>query len=231
LSRHRSIPKALVVLVAVTVFGLGAASAGAAPRPTAKDRKILAAGVIRAADVPVGWTSTAPRKRANDSFKGIAECKVIGATVATAKKTAPSNRSREFGQPGSSTIASADNTVYTFKSATVASKYLAAFQTPDAPTCVDKGLKVGLVNAVSSDVTTTISEITDLQGVGDDSIGYEDVATVNAATGAVTVYADFVAVRLGRVIVGYTFLNSDAQLPDGPAIVGATLTRVLKAGA
>ena len=71
-----------------------------------------------------------------------------------------------------------------------------------------------------------MSPITDLQGVGDEALGYEIAATFTQNGGNATLYIDFVVVRVGRAVLGFGFTNVDARIPQGPDIVNAVVQRV-----
>jgi hypothetical protein len=89
----------------------------------------------------------------------------------------------------------------------------------------DKGLAKSPVGKKAIG-TPTISPLTDLQGVGDEAVGYETTLDLRVAGETATLYVDFIAVRVGRVFVGFGFTNRGARFPDGPAMVQAVVARV-----
>jgi hypothetical protein len=76
-----------------------------------------------------------------------------------------------------------------------------------------------------------VEPIPDLQGVGDEAVGYELAATYSQDVGAATLYIDFVFVRVGRAVVAFSFSNVGARIPQGPEIVNAVVQRVSAAEA
>jgi hypothetical protein len=77
----------------------------------------------------------------------------------------------------------------------------------------------------------TVSPITDLQGVGNEALGYEIAATYTQAGGTATLYIDYVVVRVGRAAMLFVFTNVDTRIPQGPDIVNAVAQRVAGAEA
>jgi hypothetical protein len=71
----------------------------------------------------------------------------------------------------------------------------------------------------------------DLQGVGDEAVGYEIAATFTQNGGTATLYIDFIVVRVGRAVLGFGFTNVNARIPQGPDIVTAVVQRVAAAEA
>jgi hypothetical protein len=76
-----------------------------------------------------------------------------------------------------------------------------------------------------------VSPITDLQGVGDEAVGYEIAATFTQNGGNATLYIDFIVVQVGRAVLGFGFTNVDARIPEGPGIVTTVVQRVAAAEA
>jgi hypothetical protein len=218
-----------VLVLAAPLALLVALAAPAAAGESKSDKAILKAGVITKADVPAEWTS----KKATSSdraYKGIAECKQIKTAVDNAKKKVPRTQSRSFEQPGSRGTTSAEDTVYVFKDENAATDFLANYQTNAAVTCFEKGVEK-VTSSQAGAGQPTVSPITDLQGVGDDAVGYEIALdlTANGQTG--TLYIDLIAVRVGRTFLGFNFSNLFERIPDGPAIVQAVVGRVAEAQA
>jgi hypothetical protein len=218
-----------IPLFALPLAVLVALAAPAAAGESTDDKAILKAGVITKDDVPADWTS---RKATSSdrAYKGIAECKEIRAAVDKAKKNVPRAQSRDFQEPGSRGTTSAENTVYVFKSESAATEFLANYQTPDAATCFEKGVAKATRSEAGAG-PPAVSPITDLEGVGDDAVGYEISVDLSAAGETATLYFDVVAVRVGRTFVGFTFSNLFERLADGPAVVLSVLARVGEAQA
>jgi hypothetical protein len=219
----------MLILGVPVVASLALAAPAVAAGESKGDNAILKAGVITKADVPAEWTST-KASPSGEALKGIRACRRINTAVENAKKDEPRGRSREFSDPVPQNATSAENAVYAFESAKAAGKFVAAYEGSAANACFQK-----LAEEVAKDrpVTgpPTVSPITDLQGVGDESLGYEIAATFTQEGGAATLYIDFVVVRVGRAVMGFGFTNVDARIPQGPDIVNAVVQRVSAAEA
>jgi hypothetical protein len=74
--------------------------------------------------------------------------------------------------------------------------------------------------------TPTVSPITDLQGVGDENVGYEIVVNLTIQGQDLVLYWDLVYVRVGRAAVHFVFNNAGQRLPQGRGIMDAVITRV-----
>ncbi len=215
------------MLAAPLVASLALATpAGAADSKT--DKAILKAGVVTKADIPATWTSS--KSTSSDRAFKVSECKKIRAAVDSAKKKAPRAQSRRFEDPASGGTAFADSTVYAFSDVNAATKFVSAYQSPDAPTCFQAGTTKALSGAQSAG-QPTVAPITDLQGVGDDAIGVEITVPFTSGDQTASLYLDFIFVRVGRAVVGFRFSNGDARLPEGPGIVQMVVQRVASAEA
>jgi hypothetical protein len=211
--------RAQVLVLAVPLAVLVALAAPAAAGESKGDKAILKAGVITKNDVPSGWTSKKPSSD-NSSFKGTAECKNIKRAVDNAKKKIPRARSREFQDPTALGGASAESTVYAFKNANAATTFLANYEAPQALTCLERTF-------TNSQGASTVSPVTDLQGVGDQAVGYEATTTIPVGGQQATLVVDFVIVRVGRAVLGFGFANRGERIPNGPTIVQAVVSRVV----
>jgi hypothetical protein len=225
LSRRTRMLIFAVPVAASVAFAAPAIAAGESKGDTA----ILKAGVITKADVPAEWTSKKGRST-GDALKGLKECKKINTAVAAAKQDDPRARSREFADPVPANATTAENAVYAFPDQKSAGKFVAAYNGSAATTCFDKlGAEVARNRPTAA--PPTVSPITDLQGVGDEAVGYEIAATFTQNGGAATLYIDFIVVRVGRAVLGFGFTNVDARIPQGPDIVTAVVQRVATAEA
>jgi hypothetical protein len=215
------------VVALTAAFGVLAALAGPVAAGESKsDNAILKAGVLTKSDVPAGWKST-KSTRDNDSTKGIAECNKIRSSITSADKKVPHSDSRDFEDPGRNAGTAAENTVYAFKDATAAGKFLANFAAETAAECLRKSLARGAKEVETAGVAR-IAPITDLEGVGEEAVGYE--MTINfAADNPTTAYIDFLAIRVGRAFLGFNFVNLGEPFSDGPTMVQTVLTRVAEA--
>jgi hypothetical protein len=222
-----SFQRAGTVAFAAVFVALVALSGPAAAGESQRDKAILKAGVITKDDVPSGWTSKKSSASSTTSYRGISECKAIKTAIDNAKKNLPRADSRDFEDP-SSDGTTAENAVYVFKDSSAASKFVANFQGDVAMTCLEKSIERSPVGR-SADEPPTISPIADLQGVGDEAVGYQMTLTLTIDGEQGTAYIDFVVVRAGRAFVGFGFTNVGEPLPDGPDIVQAVVARVAEA--
>jgi hypothetical protein len=205
----------------VAAFAL-VAPAGAGAKSAASDKAILRAGVLNAADVPSTWTATKQTDSGSKNYKGIASCKQIAAAIDTARR-GPRVLSPQFSDPAAGSNALAEDTVYAFKTVKGAKQFLAPYQATNLTTCLEAAFK----RAIGGQAQATVTPITDLQGVGDDRVGYEAGITLTDQTGKpVHVIADIIGVRVGRAIVGFDFLNTDVRIPQGPSIVNTVVSRL-----
>lgn len=211
------------VLVVAALATLVALAAPATAGESKSDKAILKAGVITKADVPSDWTS---KKAGSDSssFSGTPECREIKAAVDKAKKNTPRRRSRDF-EPSGSSATSAQDTVYAFKNVSGATNFFANYSDSTANACFE-ALANELASGEPTAGTPAVAPITDLQGVGDEAVGYEITVPYAAGGESTTLYVDFVVVRHGRVVLGFGFSNRDERIPEGPPIVRAVVGRV-----
>jgi hypothetical protein len=219
----------MLILGVPVAASLALAAPAVAAGESKGDKAILKAGVITKQDVPAEWTST-KSSSSGDALKGIKDCRRINRAVDTARKNDPRARSREFSDPVSANATSAENAVYAFENTKAAGRFVAAYEGSAANACFEK-----LAEEVAKDRPTTgpptVSPITDLQGVGDEALGYEIAATFTQEGGSATLYIDFVVVRVGRAVMGFGFTNVDARIPQGPDIVNAVVQRISAAEA
>jgi hypothetical protein len=215
----------LAVPVAASLALAGPAAAG----ETKGDKALLKAGVITKADVPAGWTSE--KASSSDAVKRIKQCKKINVAVAEAKKNEPRAQSREFSDaPREQARSQAENTVFAFPDNKAAGRFVSVFTGTAATNCFD-ALGTELARNQPSAGPPTVEPITDLQGVGDEAVGYEIASTYTQEGGTATLYVDFVIVRVGRAGLAFVFGNVGARIPQGPEIVNAVVQRVSAAQA
>ena len=219
----------MLIFAAPVAVSLALAAPALAAGESKGDKAILKAGVITKADVPAEWTSK-KGKSTGDALTGLKECKKINTTVAAAKHDDPRARSREFADPVPSNAKTAENAVYAFPDQKSAGKFVAAYKGSAATACFDK-LGAEVARSRPTAAPPTVSPITDLQGVGDEAVGYEIAATFTQNGGTATLYIDFIVVRVGRAVLGFGFTNVDARIPQGPDIVTAVVQRVAAAEA
>jgi hypothetical protein len=216
-----------LLILAVPVAASLALAGPAAAADSKSDKAILKGGVITKADVPAEWTS----KRSNassDALRGLKECKKINTAVAAAKKDEPRARSREFADPVPEHATTAENAVYAFQNKKDAGKFVSAYKGSAATACFTRlGTEVERNRPAAT--PPAVSPITDLQGVGDEAVGYEIAATYTQNGGEATLYIDFIVVRVGRAVLGFAFTNVNARITQGPDIVGAVVQRVAAA--
>src|SRR4051812_27302813 len=188
----------MLILAAPVAVSLALAAPALAAGESKGDKAILKAGVITKADVPAEWTSK-KGKSSGDALTGLKECKRINTTVAAAKHDDPRARSREFADPVPSNAKTAENAVYAFPDQKRAGKFVAAYTGSAATACFDK-LGAEVARSPPTAAPPTVSPITDLQGVGDEAVGYEIAATFTQNGGTATLYIDFIVVRVGRAV-------------------------------
>jgi len=216
-----------LLILAVPVAASLALAGPAAAAASKSDKAILKAGVITKTDVPADWTSKASNA-SSDALKGLKECKKINTAVAAAKKDQPRARSRQFADPVPEHATTAEDVVYAFQNKKDAGKFVSAYQGSAATACFER-LGVEIERNRPATTPPTVSPITDLQGVGDQALGYEIKSTFTQNGGEATLYIDFIVVRVGRSVLGFAFTNVDARITQGPDIVNAVVQRVAAA--
>jgi hypothetical protein len=211
-----------IAVAAVIAAAVGlAAPAVAGVKSAASDKAILKAGLLTGADVPSTWPAAKQPDAGTKPFKGIASCKQIVAMTDAARR-GPRARSPLFSDPAPASNSGAQDTVYAFKSVKAAEQYLAAYQASNAATCFQEAF-----NRATAGAQVTVTPAIDLQGAGDDAVGYEANITGTDQNGkAVHVVDDLIAVRVGRALVGFSFGNNDVRIPQGVAIVQSVISRL-----
>ena len=198
-----------------------AVPSGAATSP--KDTAILQAGVITATDVPQTWTAHKQPDAGTKQFNGIAACKQMRAAMLAANKTTPRAQSRTFADTSASSglPPQATNVVYAFKNTAAAKTYLATDKTAAAPSCLQQVFQKAYGQATVTSITNQ------LQGVGDDNVGFEAAIAASKNGQPVAVTADTIVVRVGRVFVGFQFYAGGSEgVSQGPAILNAVVNRL-----
>jgi hypothetical protein len=214
----------LLTLAVPVTASLALAGPALATGETKGDKAILKAGVITKLDVPADWTSK-KGDPSGQALKGIKECKKVNRVVSEANNSVPRARSSEFSDAAQPNQSQAENTVYAFSGKKAAGKFLSVFDGPAATSCFE-GLGVELARNQPSIDSPTVTPITDLQGVGDEALGYEIVNPYTQAGGTASLYVDFVFVRAGRSVIAFVFGNVDARIQQGPEIVNSVVQRV-----
>lgn len=218
--------RVLAPLLAVSL-ALVATFAPPAAAQSTSDKAILKAGVITKQDVPPTWTSK-KASSTDQAYKGISQCKQIRTALDTAKKKTPRAQSREHEAPESRGTTTAENTVYAFKNAGAAEKFLSGYEAPDAATCLEKGTEK-VVKSQPGAGAPSVAPVTGLEGLGDGAVGYEITIPIELSAGSATIYLDLIAVQVGRAFVGFNFSNLDGPIPDGPTMVQTVVARVADA--
>lgn len=220
---------AVTVVVALVLALAAETPVAAAAKPlSARDRAILAAGVIQRTDVPTGWAAHKQGAGTAAQFKGVTACKQLAPVVNAALLTVPHRLSSEFSDPTSGTQTTmVANTAYAFKDVAAADSYLAAYRGSSVPACFTQALQravKGSLNGLTG--TVSVAPLTNLAGLGDDEVGYLLTLTISAQGQQETLYADLVAVRVGRAVLGLKFQNLGAELPMGLTIIRSATSRV-----
>jgi hypothetical protein len=216
-----------LLILAVPVAASLALAGPAAAADSNTDKAILKGGVITKADVPADWTSKRGTSGGN-ALKGLKECKKINSVFAAANKDEPRATSREFADTVSLARSQAENAVYAFQNKKAAGHFVSAFKGSAATACFER-LGIELERNQPATTPPTVAPITDLQGVGDEALGYEIAATYTQNGGEATLYVDYVAVRVGRAAMIFVFANVGARITQGPDIVNAVVQRVAAA--
>jgi hypothetical protein len=216
--QRRWIAVAAGFVAAVTLM----APAGAGVQSAPSDKAILMAAVLTAADVPSTWVAAKQADSGTKSYKAIAACKQIAAAMDMAHR-GPRALSPQFTDPAPTSNALAQDTVYAFKNVKVARQYLAPYEASNAASCYQQAF----TKASRGQGHVTVLPIANLQGVGDQAVGYEANITGADQNGQpVHVIADVIDVRVGRGFVGFNFLNNKVVIPQGVAIVNAAVARL-----
>ena len=218
---RQSIAAIVIGLICIALFASGVADATTKPTST---QAILRAGVIFATDVPSAWTAGPHPKKNDQSLQGIPACNAVIAADAAAERTAAQARSATFTDPTNpAKTTSAENTVFAFKNAATARRYLTVYQTSTAAECQ----RASVGRQIGPQATTTVSPITDLGKLGDGRVGDEIVVQGTTSNGQpINLFADVVFVRVGRGIVGFDFLNLNMRLPQSRGIVTDVVNRL-----
>ena len=211
-------------MATATTLAVGPAMAATRAAPLG-NQAILNSGVITANDVPSTWTAAKQSANSTSAFKGIAGCKPLTA-AATVAHSYPQRQSPQFSDPATQGDTYAEDTVYAFKTAAAASRYLAPYQTSIFPTCLQKSLQKQLG---SQDQVSAGQGLPNLQGVGDAALGYEFQVQANVQGSQMTFVFEVIGVRIGRAFIGFSFANPNVQLTQGSDIVNAVIGRVQSA--
>ena len=214
----------LLALAAATTLGIGPAAATTRAAPSG-DQTILNSGVITANDVPSTWKAAKQPGVSTTPLKGIADCKQIAAGV-TSARSRPHKVSSVFSDPSNQGNTTVENTVYAFKTAGDANRYLASYQASSAATCLQKSLQ----RSLGSNVQVGSSQpVPNLQGIGDAAVGFEYQVHANVQGAQMMFVFDALAVRIGRAVIAFTFANPTVEITQGPGIVNAVIGRVQSA--
>jgi hypothetical protein len=217
--RRRIAPVIGLAMAAALITSAASSAATTSP----KDSAILRAGVITGTDVPQTWTGHTQPDPGTKAFNGIAACKQMRAATLAANKTTPRAQSQTFTDTSTSSgvPSQATDVVYAFKSTAAAKTYLATDKTTAAFNCAQQVFHKAYGQATVTSITN------ELQGVGDDNVGFEVAITAMQNGQPVTVTADNIVVRVGRIFVGFQFYAGGSQaLSQGPAIVSSVVNRL-----
>lgn len=215
--------RGLLKIVGIAPLLAVALPVSAAAAASSTDQAIVNAGVISPSDVPSTWQQTRQSDSGLAQLNKLAGCKQYRALVVAARKN-PFKLSPQFSDPSNGGGTTAANTVYVFKSTSTATKYVTGVLGGSVVQCLQSFLQqqVGNTGRVGP-----LNPISGLEGVGDQSVGYESDITLNGGT----LVVDLVGVRVGRAFVGFTFTNPGDTITEGPSIVNAVVSRLRQAGA
>ena len=144
------------------------APAGAGARAAASDRAILTAGVLTARDVPSTWVGAKQADVGTKNYQGIAICRQIANAMDAARRGAH-RFSPQFADPSPTSNALAEDTVFAFTSVKFAQQYAGASAASNAASCYQQAF----VRASRGQGQAAVTPLTDVQGLGDQGVGFE----------------------------------------------------------
>jgi 1-aminocyclopropane-1-carboxylate deaminase/D-cysteine desulfhydrase-like pyridoxal-dependent ACC family enzyme len=217
------------LLLAGLVATAAPASAASGARPSPSDRALIAAGLVARGDVPASWVGS---HQSNDirEFSKIAACRAVYVALLAANRRVPNALSRQFADPTSNGQTLASDQVFAFRTVKAASAYLAAFEGPNAGPCLQMAIQQVVVGGGVNNTAATVGTPAGLDGIGDAATGQQVTVSVAASGTSLTLVVDFDAVRIGRTVIGFDFLNANHPLPQALPIIGAAVARVQHAG-
>lgn len=224
--RHARTFAPLLGLLLVAALAL---PAGAGVR-TASSQSILSAGVITAGDVPSSWSSSKQADTDLKAYRKIPACKQFVSAVDAVRKGGPRKLSPTFTDSASpNQLTMAQDTVFALKSSGAATKAINAIRSAAPGNCIEQVALKATGSGSTADVVDISSQ---LQGVGNDAVGYEITLHATGSNGApVTAVFDLVGARVGRALVTFYFGNEGTRLAQAPAIVNAVVNRLASANA
>lgn len=231
--------RALAIVAACASFALfvsAATAAGAAPRSS--DLGVARAGLFVASDFAAGFTAAAPPDTTHTDqismARGVEGC---GPYVAIQKKltVTPTADSMQYSDHGR-TIG---NEVAVLASDKAAASFLVLYEKPSMVGCLENYLEKQFRRSSGSqlDDVTVALERQDIAGLGDASVLYEGVATLELTDGtSAKLSIGTAVVRVGRAIDSILYSTSGASLTDvlTPAIdasVGRLRTALTRSNA
>jgi hypothetical protein len=184
-----------------------------------EDQAIADEAVLTLADLPDGWEEGDPPDDEDPAEGLVRACRAIE-RVADIGDTMPRAESNDFDNGNDpNAVASVANQVIVFPKVKGAKRYLKPFKA-DGEDCL-----LGRSEEFPGVLDASIEEL-DLEGFGDDGVGYTVFITLESNGEEVTFANDIVAVRVGRAVATFAAENVDDPLPEGPEILDAVVSRL-----
>jgi len=184
------------------------------------DPALARRAALNVSDLPAGWRekkhNTAGEKKGDAVRNGIRECRSYQEIRKLAKKSPLVNR--DFAKSSSSEI---DSTVAVLPTDQQARRVLSASRDRDVAACIEKSLKKLLADELIASqgrggtVTALDVGALSVEPVGDETTGYEVVATLSAQGLSPKLYLDVEFVRVGRAVAYFVFTDLLSPLTDG----------------
>jgi len=218
--RRRS--AALALGVALTMVALAGVAAAAASTANVIEKR----AVLKRADFPAGWDSSA-RRAPEDS--GIAVC--AGLDDVNRALAPLSTRSPNFTRSDTDNVL-VNNAVVVLKTTKEAKGYLDPYRDPDAVRCIETLTETSLTGGGFSGVRVYVTPSDDVPPGADDATGFDVQITVTSAATAgqpaqtAVLYQDLVIVRIGRALANFGFLNPGKSLPERGELVDTVVGRL-----
>jgi hypothetical protein len=187
----------------------------ALPSGRASDTKLAKHAALSLSDFPAGWRTSSSSSSSSDAIaSSIPECRTFE-KVAKSIKSGSSARSgnRDFKQNSDSV----SNNVSVFSTARLAKSALDAFSSSSVSPCLQKLLTASVAKSASS--SSSLAKVKGVQvgrlsvdPIGDRSVAYQAVVTLQLGSLTPTVTADYELVQVGRATALFTFVGIDSDL-------------------
>jgi hypothetical protein len=212
------------LVVVATVAGLVALGAGCSSSDGGGDDQAVAKRVVlKRSDLPEGWAS-----RPNQEGEvNLPECRGIDRANDLADES-PHAVSRNLSDPSDqSRVRQIENTVYVFPNAGAASGYFAAYTADSAVACfeaIGETVSVQLGGGIPVSVQQPEATVE-----GADAVVEYRVLVGPSGDETQSFIQNFLVVRVGRVVAGFTAQNIGGNFPQGTAALMAVMNRIGRA--